>query len=194
MEVNAIAEAVILADDVLEKGGWTRHCPDSSGAESSSRSRRTAAASGLSLVVWPTLVIQRPGNERCCGERLVPALVYYLAAVQAAIKTITYVPQDAGNLGWEGIAEAVALVPNANAIVAAHEEGADAARAELCGKVRTRSSQSPPGSLLVATVRCADGLRGARQSEHTFERAKKTRSSRLNGESLGRRCRLVCSC
>ncbi len=153
----------------------------------------STAASGWSLVVWPTLVIQRSGNEGWCGERLVPALVYYLAAVQAAIKTITYVPQDAGNLGREGIAEAVVSVPNANAIVAAHEEDADAARAKLCGKV-ARAPRKVHREVYLSPPYGVDGLRGARQSEYTFKRAKKTRSSRLNGKSLGRRCHLVGSC
>ncbi len=119
-------EAVILAAEVLEGGkrhGVVLVARALKVAQEAAGCDISAEASGLLLarVVRQTQVTQRPGNERWCGERLVPALVYCLK---------TYVRQDAGYLGWEGIAEAVVPVPKANAIVAAHEEDGDATHAD----------------------------------------------------------------
>src|SRR6266702_4899656 len=83
MAVNALVEAVILAAKVLEEGrghGIVLVACALKVAQEAAGCDISAEASGLLLVVRQTQMTQRPGNERWCGERLVPALVYCLKA------------------------------------------------------------------------------------------------------------------
>ncbi len=61
--------------------------------------------------------------------------LYLHPCIACKQRKTTYEQQGAGNLEWEGIAETIVSVPDASAVVDAHEEDTDATRAELCRQV-----------------------------------------------------------